>query len=135
MSKPGPNGLTFPQQWPKVSRFIVAVYDGIVEAHGIGYVTVVGYGVIQVDGYANGGGGGAVPALGASGNTCYGHAVPTGVLGQADPYIVQPSSSDPTPGCSFLSDDMQQMADDNANVKLVDSRESDMDYGMASHTP
>ncbi len=119
----GSGGLSFCQRWPAGSRFIVVVYDGNTQSdgHGVMSVTVVGYGVIQVDGYANGGGGGPAPSsLGPSGNTCYGHAAPTGVSGQADPYIVQPSPSNPTPYCSDFLPLIRQMEDGNANVRLVD---------------
>lgn len=127
-SSVGNNGQTFCQRWPRGSRFIIMVCDGCTQK-GTGktgcstpsVTTVVGYGVIEVDGYADGGASGnPVPGLGPSGNTCYGHAVPTGVPGQADPYIVQPTPSNPTPYCQDFLPLIQQMEDNNANVRLVD---------------
>ena len=81
----GPNHARFCDQYPIGSKVMVMVYDGVVTNPGgtaPNVVTVIGYGIIQIDGYANGGGGGGVPGnLKASGNTAYGHAIPHGIAG------------------------------------------------------
>jgi Flp pilus assembly protein TadG len=132
----GPGGERFCDQWPIGSRLLVMVYDGTVSANIPQAVTIVGYGVIQIDGYSNGGGSGKVPAsLNASGNTAYGHALKItdlfpSLAGDAhltDPYIITPTSTDTCD--SFLSIVKQVKL---AQVKLVDSS-NNMHYGMTAH--
>ena len=58
------------------------VYDGYTEKNGgLSVVTVVGYGIIQVD------------TIGAP--TWTGHAIPHGISGQADAYITSTEFSKP----------------------------------------
>lgn len=112
----GPNGQTFADRYPKGSRFLVMVYDGTHTSNSdpsqANVVTVVGYGVIQVDGYASGNNFDGTPAsLGARGNTAYGHAVPHMltavdplVADVSDPFLIQPPmdpKSARSGSCSF----------------------------------
>jgi hypothetical protein len=127
----GPGGGRFCDQYPPdVSKLLVMVYDGIVQTpkSASDVVTVIGYGVVQVDGYSSGSG--KNPSLGSSGNTAYGHAIPHGIAGQADPYLIQ------LPAGATCTDLMQILAELQQNfpaAKLVDSNEADMHYGMTTH--
>jgi len=96
------NGQRFWQKYPRGSRFMVMVYDGTIQANPdssqANVVTVIGYGIIEIDGYKNGqfnGTQGDLKAGGSDGGagTAYGHALKHGVAGQADPYLIQPPSS------------------------------------------
>jgi hypothetical protein len=72
---------------------MVMVYDGTI--HDKDLVTVIGYGVIEIDGYKNGKWNGSSP-LGEKGGTAYGHAVPHGLTDGggladvSDTYLIQP---------------------------------------------
>jgi hypothetical protein len=104
--------------WTVGQQLIVMVYDGITQGSGYDFVTVVGYGVVQVD------------TLGPP--TWTGHAIPHGPMaGQDDPYIIQPSLANPTPSCSDTALMLQQLEQNFPVAKLVDSSGADMHYGMA----
>ncbi len=135
------NGIRFWQQYPKGSKLIVMVYDG---THTPGNsvadaVTVVGYGIIQIDGYSDSPFNGDPSTLdpggpnGKGGGTAYGHAVPLPPqLGADDEYILQPPQSDPAPDCSFTQK-LQQLVNDvdaEGAVVLVDPN---LKYGLVNH--
>ncbi len=99
-------------------KVLVMVYDGYTEKNGgLSVVTVVGYGIIQVD------------TIGAP--TWTGHAIPHGISGQADAYLLQPSSANPS--CSDLMQLLAQVQQNFPSAKLVDSNDADMHYGMTTH--
>ena len=130
------NGLRFWEKYPKGSRFMVMVYDGTHTASGA--VTVVGYGIIELDGYTNGNFNGDPTSLktggvgGKGAGTSYGHAVPHGLAGQDDLYLIQPPLnpvSGRAPDCSFT--DIIRQAQSNAGfVHLVGPN---LKYGLAPH--
>ncbi len=113
--------ISFLEKWPKGSRLLVMVYDGThanTDKNQADAVTVIGYGVIEIDGYdQNWNGTRALDAggigTGSHGNTAYGHAVPhnvpsgdDGVVDSTDPYILQPSKLTPSlgiPDCAFVT--------------------------------
>jgi hypothetical protein len=129
----GPNHARFCDQYPIGSKVMVMVYDGVVTNPGGTapfVVTIIGYGIIQIDGYSNGGGGGGVPGnLKASGNTAYGHAVPHNLPGQSDPYLIQlPAGAT----CADVMAIIRSVQDEYPTAKLVDSS-NNMHYGMTAH--
>ncbi len=108
----GPTGNNFKQQWPKGSKFMVMVYDGTLTANPnpsqANVVTIIGYGIIEVDGYASknpaqiglqAGNTSAAYTFNKSilsatqGDTAYGHALKHNVSGQTDAYLIQPPDS------------------------------------------
>jgi Putative Flp pilus-assembly TadE/G-like len=106
--------------WTVGQQLIVMVYDGITQGSGYDFVTVVGYGVVQVD------------SVGPP--TWTGHAIKHGPMaGQDDPYIIQPSAANPTPSCSDMALMLQQLQQNFPVAKLVDSSEAQMHYGMTTH--
>lgn len=131
----GPGGERFCDQWPAGSKLLVMVYDGTVSTSIPQAVTVVGYGIIQIDGYANNWNGHSVSGLGKSGNTAYGHAVKitdlfpslAGDPHLTDPYIIQPVAGESCTDFLVLLKKIQVF-----QVKLVDSS-NDMGYGMTTH--
>jgi Flp pilus assembly protein TadG len=106
--------------WTVGRQLLVMVYDGYTEkgnggSNGPSFVTVVGYGIIQVD------------SLGPP--TWTGHAIKHGIKGQADPYLIQPSTS----SCSDLMTMLEEVQQKFPAAKLVGSNDSVMHYGMATH--
>ena len=114
---------------------MVMVYDGDTgKSGGLQYLTIVGYGIIQVDGYQNGGN--VPPPFKNSGNTVYGHVIKhRRVLPQQGaPYIIQPSALNKTPGCAdFVGTIFPELEQKFPVAKLVGSNDSVMHYGMAKH--
>ena len=82
---------------------------------GLDVVTVVGYGIIQVD------------TVGPP--TWTGHALPHGIAGQDDPYIIQPTLANPKFSCSDVMQILAKLQQKYPAAKLVDSN-ADMHYGM-----
>jgi Flp pilus assembly protein TadG len=135
----GPGGERFCDAYPKGSKILVMVYDGTVTGNVPQAVTIVGYGIIQIDGYTNSPWNGkSLSSLGASGSTAYGHAVNIKTLYPAlptdasvdlsDPYIIQPAAGgDPCAFLTWLKTNIQV-----PQVNLVDSG-NDMHYGMTTH--
>ncbi len=135
------NGIRFWQQYPKGSRMAVMVYDGthlknLGNSSVADAVTVVGYGIIQIDGYMDGNFNGDPSTLdpggpnGKGGGTAYGHAVPLPPeLGADDTYLLQPPTTDPAPDCSFTQklNELMKYAGAAGEVKLVDPN---LKYGL-----
>ncbi len=82
------------------------MYDGTDQGNGLQEVTVVGYGVIQVD---------------SVGGAWTGHAIPHGIAGQDDIYIIQPSSASKTFSCSDLMQVLAELQQKFPAAKLVDA--------------
>jgi len=119
------DGNRFYNVHPKGDRVLVMVYDGTHAGDAFpnqaDAVTVVGYGVIEIDGYKNGPWNGS-SKLDDKGGTAYGHAIPHGLAGEDDIYIIQPPStpvSARAPDCSF-TDKIRQVQENFAGVRLVD---------------
>jgi Flp pilus assembly protein TadG len=135
------NGVRFWQQYPKGSKMVVMVYDGTHvkgSANNVAdAVTVVGYGIIEIDGYANGNFNGDPSTLdpggpgGKGGGTAYGHAVPHG-LGGDDLYLIQPSDSDRAPDCSF-TDRLKALINNTGGVGAAKLVGPNLKYGVINH--
>ncbi|MGC2424896.1 MAG: pilus assembly protein TadG-related protein [Nitrospirota bacterium] len=105
--------------WKVGDKLLVMVYDGNTQGSGMDVVTVVGYAVIQVD------------KVGPP--TWTGHAIPNGIAGQDDPYIIQPTVANPTFSCSDVMQALGEVQQKYPVAKLVDSNEADMHYGVGTH--
>ncbi len=138
-------GRSFWEVYPQGSKFIVMVYDGTLvtnpDPNQANVVTVVGYGVIEVDGYSNSPYNDGDPLHdggigGSGGGTVYGHALPhnltagdvnTSVVDVSDKYIIQPpkepTSTTPSSArkgsCGFTNA-IRQLQNSYASVHLVD---------------
>lgn len=123
------NGLRFYQKHPKGDRFMVMVYDGTHDNTGhsnqADVVTVIGYGIIEINGYRPNMWSPGQPLL-DSGGTAYGHAVKHGLAGEEDLYLIQPPADDPTPDCSF-TDKIREVQNSFATPRLVDPS---LHYGL-----
>lgn len=128
----GPAKIRFYEKWPKGSKFMVMVYDGTgakEQPNQAGAVTVIGYGIIEMDGYSNDPFNGNINDLSTSGSTGYGHAIPHKLAGEEDPYIIQPPlnpASGRAPDCSF-TDKLSEVRNNFATPRLVDPS---LHYGL-----
>lgn len=120
------NGLRFWERYRQEDdpQFMVMIYDGSLTANPdpsqANVVTIVGYGIIEIDGYQSGPFNGNASSLIFRGSTAYGHVIPHGLPGTDDIYIIQPSDADRTPDCSF-TDKLRQLQDSFGQTRLVDS--------------
>ena len=125
------DGARFRDRYPDGSKFMVMVYDGTLTTNPdpsqANVVTVIGYGLIEVDGYKSGPFNGNPSSLGKSGNTAYGHAIKHGLAGADDEYLIQPSNTDRTPDCTF-TEKLGKARQIAATVRLVGPN---LKYGMA----